>query len=328
MTKNITECQIFLTRKCNIMCGYCKLTEKQFDNELSIEEWKKAFSALESIGIQTVKLMGGEPTVLEGLEEIIEYINTHTNIRFALLSNSLISDERLDSLVDAGLQGYFASVDAIKSIDHSSDQERKSNAGFEVLKKLKRKGIKLLGANVVITSKNLMDIPETVSILSNEGIWVNLCPVIHDNRQKGKREWEYRKVIDESILLKEEDIPALNNIMIKLLQLKQDGARLAVPESYMINMSRYGIDCSWQCGYFSQLRIDADGALMLCNDIRGSVSDKYNVRKLTVDIFQEFQRDWQQERNSIDCPGCYWSCFYFAEENLKNDRHEFYYMEG
>jgi len=310
------------------MCGYCKLTERQFEKELSIDEWKKAFSTLESIGIKTVKLMGGEPTVLDGLEELIEYINVHTNIKFALLSNSLISDERLDSLVKAGLQGYFASIDTVKNFDLSMDQERKASAGLEVLRKLKSKGVPLLGANVVITAKNLLDIPETVSILSDMGIWVNLCPVIHDSHPKGQRDWEYRKVVDESAVLKDEDIPALNSVMIKLLQLKQDGVRLAVPDSYLINMSRYSVDCSWQCTRLSQLRIDADGALMLCNDIRGGVSDIYNVRTLTADIFQEFQRGWQQERSGTDCPGCYWSCFYLAEENLRCNRQEFYYMEG
>lgn len=327
MVEGITECQIFLTRKCNIMCGYCKLTEKQLRNELTRDEWKEAFLVLEDIGIKTVKLMGGEPTMLDGLEEIVEFINSHTKIKYALLSNSIISDERLDSLVNAGLQGYFASVDTIKEVDRSLDHERKADAGFEVLNKLKKKGIKRLGANIVLTARNLMDIPEMVSSLSDQGIWVNLCPIIHDNHKKNQRDWEYRKTVDESILLKDEDISTINNIMINLLQLRQEGLRLAVPDSYLINMSKYGVDCSWQCKQFSQLRIDADGALMLCNDIRGDVSCKYNIRTLTTESYKEFQQDWLLERHSINCSGCYWSCFYSAEENLKYNRQEFYYME-
>jgi cyclic pyranopterin phosphate synthase len=309
------------------MCGYCKLTERQFERELTVDEWKKAISLLESIGIKTIKLMGGEPTVLEGLEEILKYIGEYTKIKYALLSNSMISDARLDSLVSAGLQGYFASVDSIKNIDICGDQERKAIAGFQVLKKLKSRGVKLLGANVVITSKNLHSILETVTILSNEGIWINLCPVIHDNRIKSQRNWEYRKVIDNDVLLKSEDIPELNNLMIELLQHKKQGLRLAVPDNYLINMSKYGVDCSWQCEHFSQLRIDADGALMLCNDIRGNVSEKYNINTLTVETYQEFQLNWLEERRTINCSGCYWSCFYLAEENLKCNRNEFYYME-
>ena len=325
---NVTECQIFLTRNCNIKCGFCKLAEKQFDAELTTKEWKNAFLTLDKIGIKTVKIMGGEPTYLDDLEEILEFIGKNTNLKYALLSNSLISDARLDSLVNAGLQGYFASVDVIKNADLSLDQEKKANAGFDVLLKLKAKGVKLLGANVVITSKNLQDIPETVSVLSNNGIWVNLCPVIHDNTQKSGRDWEYRKVVDETALFKDEDIPKLKEVINKLLQLKKDGVRLAVPDSYLANMEKYGVNCSWQCTRFSQLRIDADGALMLCNDIRGDVSKKYNIRTLTSDGYAEFKRAWTQERNAINCSGCYWSCFYFAEENLRCGRHEFYYSEG
>jgi len=308
------------------MCGYCKLAEKQYDNELSIDDWKEAFLMLERIGIKTVKLMGGEPTALDNLEELLAFINRNTKIRYALLSNSIISDDRLKSLVDAGLQGYFASVDTIKGDSIESNSTQKAHAGFEVLKKLKMLGVKLLGANVVITSKNLYDLPETVSVLSNEGVWVNLCPVIHANSAKEKRDWEYRKIIDANVLFQEADIPALNDTMMKLLQLKHEGLRLAVPDSYLINMSKYGIDCDWQCSRFSQLRIDSDGALMLCNDIRGSVAENYNIKTLTAEKYHAFIEDWRIERNDTNCPGCYWSCFYYAEENLKNHRKEFYYM--
>jgi len=309
------------------MCGYCKLTEKQFVNELSIEEWKTALSLIERLGIKTVKLMGGEPTALVGLEEIIRHVNENTNLKFALLSNSMISDERLDSLVEAGLQGYFASVDNLNELTESSDMDKKASAGIMALRKLKRKGVRLLGANVVISPQNLNDLPELISALSNEGIWINLCPVIHTTGSKGEIRWEYRKELSADSHLKESDIPALNDIMIKLLQFKYDGAKIAAPDSYLINMSKYGVNCDWQCGRFSQLRIDADGALMLCNDIRGEVAEKYNIKTMTVEKYEDFKKDWQIERNGLHCPGCYWSCFYLAEDNLANNKLEFYYAE-
>lgn len=324
----ITECQMFITRTCNIRCGSCKLAEKQFERELTADEWKSAFTTLENIGIKTVKIMGGEPTTLDTLEEILEYINAKTNIRYALLSNSLFDDKRLDSLVRAGIQGYFASVNVIEDVDVSIAEDLKSSEGFAVLKKLRDRGVKLLGANVVITAKNLHNVPKLVTALSDEGIWINVCPVIHDHTTKSGRDWEYRKVTDKSLLFENSDIPALKKIADKLLELKRNGVRLAVPDSYLLNMPKYGIDCSWQCSHFSQLRIDADGALMLCNDIRGDVSRKYNIKSLTYDSYNDFQSDWIEERKNTNCSGCYWSCFYLAEENMKNCRNEFYYMEG
>jgi MoaA/NifB/PqqE/SkfB family radical SAM enzyme len=322
--KDITECQIFLTRKCNLHCGYCKIVKKPVDKELNINEWKKAFRILDDIGIKTVKILGGEPTILEGFEDLLMFINDETLIKYAVLSNSMFDDEKTDSLVDAGMQGYFASVDGIENVKGVDEcGVAKSHAGFDKLIKFKQKGIKLLGANVVITKKNLSDIPEIVKILSDNGIWVNLCPVIH-----GKEDfWEFRTEVPGGFRFTDTDIPKLNDIMTNLLQMKLGGYKIAVPDSYLINMSKFGIHINWKCKELVQLRIDADGALMLCNDIRGEVAKKYNILYMDKEKFVEFKKDWKKERAKKDCPGCYWSCFLVAEDNLKNNKLEFDYIK-
>lgn len=321
--KEITECQIFLTRRCNLYCGYCKLVKNPLKKELRINEWKKAFRILEEIGIKTVKILGGEPTILEGFEDLLMFINEETSIKYAVLSNSMFSDEKLNSLVNAGMQGYFASVDVIEDArDVDECEVAKSHAGFDKLIKFKQRGIKLLGANVVITKKNLLDIPEIVKILSNKGIWVNLCPVIH-----GKGDfWEFRTEVPDEFRFTDVDIPKIDDIMMKLLQMKIEGYKIAVPDSYLINMSKYGINNNWKCKELVQLRIDADGALMLCNDIRGEIAKKYNILYMDKEKFEQFKKDWKKERAKTDCPGCYWSCFLVAEDNLKNNKLEFDYL--
>ena len=319
----ITECQIFLTRRCNLQCGYCKLARNPLKKELSINEWKKAFKFLEEIGIKTVKILGGEPTILEGLEDLLTFINEETSIKYAVLSNSMFNDEKIDSLVGAGMQGYFASVNGIEDVkDVDECGVAKSHAGFDKLIKFKQKGITLLGANVVITARNISDIPEIVKILSDNGIWVNLCPVIH-GKESG---WEFRTEVPDEFRFTNADIPKINDIMIKLLQMKLEGYRIAVPDSYLINMSKYGIHNNWKCKELVQLRIDADGALMLCNDIRGEVAEKYNILYMDKEKFKQFKEDWKKERAKTDCPGCYWSCFLVTEDNLKNNKLEFDYI--
>ncbi|RLG26483.1 hypothetical protein DRN85_02845 [Methanosarcinales archaeon] len=321
---NITECQIFLTRRCNLRCGYCNLAKKQLKRELSIDEWKKALKNLDNIGIKTVKILGGEPTIIEGFEDLIRFMNEETSIKYAVLSNSTFSEEKLNSLVNAGIQGYFASIDGVEDVKGLDEHGIiKSNAGFDKLKSFKEAGVKILGANVVITKKNLLNIPEITKILSDNGIWVNLCPVIHE---KGDH-WEFRAEIPEESKFTDADIPEINNIMIKLLQMKLEGYKITVPDSYLINMSKYGVYSNWKCKELVQLRIDADGALMICNEIRGKVAKKYNATEMDKEKFEEFKEDWKNERAKIDCSGCYWSCFLTAEDNLKNGKLEFDCME-
>jgi len=322
--KKITECQIFLTRRCNLRCEYCKIIQNRLKKELSIDEWKKAFKNLEKIGIKTVKILGGEPTILDSFEDLLRFINEGTSIKYAVLSNSIFNDKKLGSLVNAKIQGYFASIDGIKNVKAVDKYGvAKSHAGFNKLKNLKAKGVNLLGANVVITKKNLSDIPEILKILSENGVWVNLCPVIHGEEDF----WEFRTDISDELKFTNADIPKINDIMIKLLQMKLEGAKIAVPNSYLINMSKYGIHNNWKCKELLQLRIDADGALMLCNDIRGKIAEKYNILDMDKEKFEEFKKDWKKERIKIDCPGCYWSCFLLAEDNLTHNRLEFDYVK-
>lgn len=317
----ITECQIFLTRRCNLNCAYCNIVKKPVERELSIDEWKKAFKNLENMGIKTVKILGGEPTIIKGFEDLLMFINEETTIKYAVLSNSVFSDEKLNSLLNAKIQGYFASIDGIEDIKGVDEYgTRKSHAGFNKLKKFKQSGIRILGANVVITKKNLLEIPEIVRILSDNGIWVNLCPIIH-----GEGDWEFRTEAPDEFIFTDADAPKINDIMIKLLQMKLEGYRVAVPDSYLINMSKYGIYNNWKCEELVQLRIDADGAIMFCNEIRGEVAKNYNILSMDKEKFEQFKKDWKRERVTMDCSGCYWSCFLVAEDNLKNDRLEFDY---
>lgn len=321
--KPITECQIFLTRKCNILCGYCKLTKKHFEKELSIDEWKLAFKNLEKIGIKTVKILGGEPTVIDGLEELLKFINENTSIKYAILSNSMFGQEKLENLVNTGLQGYFASIDGIEDIKSVNGHSiKKSHEGFKKLLEFKRKGVKILGANVVINKQNILDLPDVVKALSDEGIWVNLCPVIH-----GKQSfWEFRTDVPLQYKFTKDDIPLINAVMKDLLALKRQGYNIVVPDSYLQDMSKYCIDLNWKCNQLVQLRIDADGALTVCNDIRGKIADKYNILDIDDEIFNQFKLDWYNDKERLNCPGCYWSCILNAQYNIDKQKLEFDYI--
>ena len=320
---HITECQIFITRKCNLNCGYCNLTKKPLIKELTISEWQTAFTNLEKIGIKTVKILGGEPTIIQGLDKLIKFINENTSLKYALLSNSLFDQEQTQKLIQAKIQGYFASLDGLADINNLDNQTtRKSQAGWQKLIELKNSGVKLLGANIVIHKQNLQNIPKMVKILSDNGIWTNLCLIIHGQ----PNQWEYRTTIAEQYKFNHDDIAAINLIMKQLIKLKRQGYKIAVPESYLANMAKYGIDLNWKCKNLYQLRLDADGALMICNDIRGKLAEKYNILDLNEKKFAQFKTDWLVASERINCPGCYWSCFLHAQNNLKHNKLEFDYI--
>lgn len=320
----MTECQIYVTRRCNKQCGGCKLVKRQFQKELTVEEWKKAFIILNQLGIKTVKILGGEPTLLPTLEELLTFINQHTSINYAVLSNSLFDEVRLKSLVKAGLKGYFASVDGIGDLSCTYDRSsaEKSAAGFRMLMELKKRGVLILGANIVITKKNLEDVPKIVRILTENTIWANLCPII--SAQPGEEFWEFRSAAPRDLLFTPDDAPLIDRVMQEILLIPN--VRLAVPREYLLQMSQYGIPGRyWKCQDISQIRIDADGGMILCNDFRGWIADQFNILEMPKK-WEEFKKAWEKQRQEFSCPGCYWSAHWAAVHRIKTGGMEFDYI--
>ncbi len=320
---NPTEAQYFLTRKCNRYCSYCRLTKRKFEKELDTEEVKEGIRNMEDLGIRTLKGLGGEPTVREDLEDIIRFLNNETSLEYAILSNSHFDGKRLDSLVNAGIMGYIASVDGIndvKSIDSQANE--KSKEGLEKLLKFKKKGVKILGANFAMSRKNFEEAPEVVGTLSDYGFFVNVAPLVY-----GKGDWEFRTDIPEEFKFKPEDVPKIDAVMNKLLRMKKEGRKIAMPDPYLKNMSKYCVNLDWHCSLFSQMRVDADGGMMICNDIRGETADEYNIVNLDEKSYNKFIKDWYDSEKRQNCPGCYWSALVKAELDLLAGKREFDYVK-
>jgi len=317
----ITEAQIFLTRRCNLNCGYCKLV-KNLGDEFGLDDWIKTYKIMEKLGIKTVKLMGGEPTIKNWLPDLLRFAST-TSIKTAILSNSSFDEMMIYRLVEAGLWGYFASIDCLEQIVIDKDPVKKTRNGYRVLRKLQKLGVPLLAANVVVNKINISQIPSIVMQLSNEGFYINLCTIQHtDDPTK-----EFSKTnIKKDYLFIEENKKKLEILSKQLLMMKKVGYKIAVPNSYIEGISTYGYHCNWQCTELIQLRIDSDGGLMLCNEYRTKLADNYNILKMTEEKYKEFLSQWYVARKGVNCDGCYWSCFLQAEDNIKNKKLEFEYV--
>ncbi len=326
---NITEAQVFLTRECNLSCGYCNLVGRKLE-ELDFDGWKRAFARMAAIGIKTVKFLGGEPTVKPWLPELIAYAGD-LNLKTALLSNSSFDDDMFRRLVDNGLWAYYASVDGLGEIDHYDEQTAgKARGGYAMLKRMQRHGVPLLAANTVIHRKNYPEVPALVRRLSEEGFYINLCTVQHND--EGGREFS-KADTGKDVRFFEEDREELERLSSDLLELYRQGALLSVPERYIVDIPKYGIGCDWQCTDMVQLRIDADGGTMLCNEYRTELAEKYNIADQQPSFgrlawWDSLRSDWQHIRKDLNCSGCYWSCFIQAEENLLNGRLEFDFMHN
>ena len=114
-----TNLRISVTDRCNIRCFYCMPNENvQFrprDEILTFEEIERFTRIATRLGVDKLRLTGGEPLVRSGLDQLIAKLVALPGIKdVALTTNGVLLAEHAQSLKDAGLHRLNISLDGLK----------------------------------------------------------------------------------------------------------------------------------------------------------------------------------------------------------------------
>src|ERR1700750_3025581 len=117
----IRDLRVSLTDRCNFRCFYClphgepPIAPKE--KMLSYEEIEAACEIFVSLGIEKIRLTGGEPMMRRDIETIIEKLSALQARGFrdlALTQNDYFLPDRAEALKDAGLDRITISLDSLK----------------------------------------------------------------------------------------------------------------------------------------------------------------------------------------------------------------------
>lgn len=116
--RNIDYLRISVTDRCNLRCRYCMPLEgvafTGHDKVMSFEEILLACRCMGRLGLQKVKITGGEPLVRKGVAGLIKMIKDLPYIKeVTLTTNGQLLEENLDSLREAGTDGINISLDTL-----------------------------------------------------------------------------------------------------------------------------------------------------------------------------------------------------------------------
>ena len=117
----IRDLRVSLTDRCNFRCFYClphgepPIAPKE--QMLSYEEIEYVCDIFVSLGIEKIRLTGGEPMLRRDIETIIRKLSrfkTFGLVDLALTTNGYFLPDRAQSLKDAGLDRVTISLDSLK----------------------------------------------------------------------------------------------------------------------------------------------------------------------------------------------------------------------
>jgi cyclic pyranopterin phosphate synthase len=115
----IHDLRVSITDRCNYKCVYCRTGElgAQYP-ELAIADYLRLIRLFVGLGIEKVRITGGEPLLRDGLIELIEELaqlrtQTGNPLDLALTTNGHLLDRLATPLKAAGLQRVTVSMDAV-----------------------------------------------------------------------------------------------------------------------------------------------------------------------------------------------------------------------
>jgi cyclic pyranopterin phosphate synthase len=118
--REIKSVRVSVTDKCNFRCSYCMPAEGlewlKRDEVLSFEELQRLVAVLAAMGVDEVRLTGGEPLVRRELPVLVRMLARTSGVRdLSLTTNGVLLDRLAGPLVEAGLRRINVSLD---SLDH------------------------------------------------------------------------------------------------------------------------------------------------------------------------------------------------------------------
>ncbi|AFL89574.1 molybdenum cofactor biosynthesis protein A [Terriglobus roseus DSM 18391] len=126
----ITDLRVAVTDRCNYRCVYCRTGEHGAEHsELPIPAYAKMVRLMVEMGVEKIRLTGGEPLLRAGLLDLIrdlrslrtayDHLDQPTSsgkpLDIAITTNGHLLAEKARSLKDAGLDRITVSMDAVDS---------------------------------------------------------------------------------------------------------------------------------------------------------------------------------------------------------------------
>ncbi|WP_038266125.1 GTP 3',8-cyclase MoaA [Peptoclostridium litorale] len=261
--RKINYLRISVTDLCNLRCKYCMpkegVSKLSHEKIMSIEEMAQISRILAGIGIDKIRITGGEPLVKKGITRLISEIAQNANVKdIAMTTNGILLRKYAKKLREAGLKRVNISLDTLDARKYS--QITRGGDLLQVLdgiEQAKRAGLSPIKINtVLIGGFNDDEIEDFVRMTMEEEIDVRFIELMPIGQAAG---WSSKNFISNRAVL--EKFPGLKKCNPSDKSSPAEYYRLegAKGKVGLINP----ISCKF-CDDCNRIRLTSDGKLKLC----------------------------------------------------------------
>ncbi len=256
--RKINSLRVSITQRCNFDCFFCHQEgESGSDGEVTLEEIETIISVAAELGINKVKITGGEPLLRGDIVEIIERISSHVE-EVSMTTNGYLLAQNACKLKVAGLDRVNISFHS-KNPDVfckiiGSDSYNMVIEGIRVAKQCGLNPVKL--NMVVMKGINEDEIPQMIDFSRENDVTLQL--IEYQPLEKGVRDWsEYH--FDLKPL--EKDLESRSTRVVEREMHRRRQYHLS--DGGVVEIVR-PMHNSTFCQYCTRLRLTSDGNLKPC----------------------------------------------------------------
>lgn len=276
--------RVSVTDRCNLRCAFCMPETPAWlssDEVLTYEELLRVISLAARMGVEKIRLSGGEPLMRQNLDRLVRMLRGIPGIRFiGMTTNGLMFHENAAALKEAGLDGVTISLhtlkpDRFRGITGGGRLERVLDA-IEVAKGYHFSPIKI--NSLIIRGFNDDEILDLASIAFSNDITVRFIEFMPFD---GKRNWGMEKVVSGDKVIE------TVRKRYRLLPLPREPSSTARVYKLLQGKGEVGIITSVTepfCSDCDRIRLTAGGKIFAClfdsesydlkRPLRGGASDE------------------------------------------------------
>jgi cyclic pyranopterin phosphate synthase len=325
----ITDLRISVTDRCNYRCVYCRTgNDGAVFSELPISDYLRMIRIFVSLGIEKVRLTGGEPLLRSGLVELVRELSQlrtafDTNgdplpdtvpgapLDLALTTNGHLLEGLAAPLKQAGLNRVTVSMDAVDAETFTAITRvpRSFDKVLAGIRAATAAGLGPVKVNcVLLRGFNDSQIEQFAEFSRREGVivrFIEWMPLEEESNAPGSRSWTPESVIPMS------EIVDQLNAWRPLLELPaQHASETAKRFTFDDGLGEIGIVAPVSrpfCGHCSRVRLTSDGKIRTClfsqtdHDLAGRMERGATDEELAGYIRSVIQR--KEARHHIGEPG-------------------------
>ena len=294
--RSLKDLRISVTDRCNFRCSYCMPLDKYewIDRHeiLTFEEITRLSKIFVQLGVEEIRITGGEPLLRHGLENLVSQLAGLEGLKdLSLTTNASMLREKAEILAQSGLKRINVSLDTIRSDKFALMTRRDDLAAvLEGLSAARKYGMNPIKINSVIQrGVNDDDVLELVEFARNNGYWIRFIEYMDVGNANN---WVSSKMVSKSELLDK----IHGRFPLREIG-RHDESAPAVNYQFLDGIGDIGVIASVTepfCAGCTRARLTADGKLVMCLFSDQSFDLKKLIRSGANDteLLASIQSEW------------------------------------